>query len=117
MNDGFLASVHNMVDRAFGAMDLPPGLADQIKQTNSLYRGKIPVQMRGEVQVFTGWRAVHSEHRLPTKGGIRYSELVKQDEIEALAALMGYTGATVEVPCRGSNCGLETDAAQYLDAQ
>ena len=115
MNDGFLASVHNMVDRAFGAMDLPPGLADQIKQTNSLYRVKFPVQIRGEVQVFTGWRAVHSEHRLPTKGGIRYSELVNQDEIEALAALMSYKCAIVDVPFGGSKGGLEIDPADYRE--
>ena len=86
MKDGFLASVHHMVDRALGALDLPPGLADQIKQTNSLYRVKFPVEIRGEVKVFTGWRAVHSEHRLPTKGGIRYSLMVNQDEVEALAS-------------------------------
>ena len=115
MNDGFLASVHNMVDRAFGAMDLPPGLAEQIKQTNSLYRVKFPVEIRGEVQVFTGWRAVHSEHRLPTKGGIRYSELVNQDEIEALAALMSYKCAIVDVPFGGSKGGLEIDPADYRE--
>src|SRR5690606_6553995 len=115
-NDGFLASVHKMVDRAFGAMDLPPGLADQIKQTNSLYRVKFPVQIRGEVQVFTGWRAVHSEHRLPTKGGIRYSELVNRDEIEALAALMSYKCAIVDVPFGGSKGGLEIDPAAHSEA-
>jgi glutamate dehydrogenase (NAD(P)+) len=115
MKDGFLPSVHHMVDRAFGAMDLPPGLADQIKQTNSIYRVKFPVEIRGEVKVFTGWRAVHSEHRLPTKGGIRYSLMVNQDEIEALAALMSYKCAIVDVPFGGSKGGLEINPADYQE--
>jgi glutamate dehydrogenase (NAD(P)+) len=80
---GFLASVNHMIDRAFGAMDLPKGLAEQIKCTNSLYRVNFPVELRGDIQVFTGWRAVHSEHRLPSKGGIRFSPIVNRDEIEA----------------------------------
>lgn len=115
MKDGFLASVHHMVDRAFGALDLPPGLADQIKQTNSLYRVKFPVEIRGQVKVFTGWRAVHSEHRLPTKGGIRYSVMVNQDEVEALAALMSYKCAIVDVPFGGSKGGLEINPSDYQE--
>jgi glutamate dehydrogenase (NAD(P)+) len=115
MKDGFLASVHHMVDRAFGVLDLPPGIADQIKQTNSLYRVKFPVEIRGDVKVFTGWRAVHSEHRLPTKGGIRYSLMVNQDEVEALAALMSYKCAIVDVPFGGSKGGLEIDPADYQE--
>ena len=115
MQDGFLASVHHMVDRAFGAMELPPGLADQIKQTNSLYRVKFPVEIRGDVHVFTGWRVVHSEHRLPTKGGIRYSLMVNQDEVEALAALMTYKCAIVDVPFGGSKGGLQIDPAEYRE--
>lgn len=115
MKEGFLASVNHMVDRALGAMDLPPGLADQIKQTNSLYRVKFPVEIRGQVKVFTGWRAVHSEHRLPTKGGIRYSMMVNQDEIEALAALMSYKCAIVDVPFGGSKGGLEINPADYQE--
>lgn len=115
MKDGFLASVHHMVDRAFGALDLSPGLEDQIKQTNSVYRVKFPVEVRGEVKVFTGWRAVHSEHRLPTKGGIRYSLMVNQDEVEALAALMSYKCAIVDVPFGGSKGGLEINPADYQE--
>ena len=99
---GFLASLNHMVDRAFGAMDLPQGLTEQIKATSSLYRVNFPVEIGGAVRVFTGWRAVHSEHRLPSKGGLRYSPMVNRDEIEALAALMSYKCAIVDVPFGGS---------------
>lgn len=115
MHGGFLGSVNQMVDRALGTIDLPPGLADQIKATNALYRVKFPVEIRGRPQVFTGWRAVHSEHRLPSKGGIRYSTMVDRDEIEALAALMSYKCAIVDVPFGGSKGGLEIDPADYRE--
>lgn len=103
---GFLNSVNSMVDRAFGTLDLPAGLAEQIKLTNSVYRVQFPVEIRGHIKVFTGWRVVHSEHRLPVKGGIRYSPEVNQEEVEALAALMSYKCAIVDVPFGGSKGGL-----------
>ena len=111
--NGFLDSVNHMVDRALGTLDLPPGLADQIKVTNSIYRTQFPVEIRGNVRVFTGWRAVHSEHRLPVKGGIRYAMEVDQQEVEALAALMSYKCAIVDVPFGGSKGGLQIDPTEY----
>lgn len=114
---GFLSSLNHMIDRAFGAMDLPQGLAEQIKATNSLYRVNFPVELRGEIHVFTGWRAVHSEHRLPSKGGIRYSTIVNRDEIEALAALMSYKCAIVDVPFGGSKGGLMIDPSQWQEPE
>jgi glutamate dehydrogenase (NAD(P)+) len=112
-SSGFLESVNHMVDRAVGALDLPPGLAEQIKLTNSIYRVQFPVEIRGHIKVFTGWRAVHSEHRLPTKGGIRYAPEVDQDEVEALAALMSYKCAIVDVPFGGSKGGLCINPKDY----
>lgn len=110
---GFLASVNHMIDRAFGAMDLPTGMAEQIKSTNSIYRVNFPVEIRDEIKVFTGWRAVHSEHRLPAKGGIRFAPIVNRDEIEALAALMSYKCAIVDVPFGGSKGGLIINPEDY----
>lgn len=114
---GFLSSLNHMIDRAFGAMDLPQGLTEQIKATNSLYRVNFPVELRGEIHVFTGWRAVHSEHRLPSKGGIRFSPIVNRDEIEALAALMSYKCAIVDVPFGGSKGGLVIDPSQWQEPE
>jgi len=114
-NGAFLDSVNHMVDRALGVMDLQPGLAEEIKATNSIYKVRFPVDFGGEVRVFTGWRAVHSEHRLPVKGGIRYAPIVSQDEVEALAALMSYKCAIVDVPFGGSKGGLVIDPSQYSD--
>ena len=90
-----------MFEAAAATMELEPGLADQIRTCNSVFQVSFPVHIRGEFRVFTGWRAVHSEHILPVKGGIRYAPIADQDEVEALAALMTYKCAIVDVPYGG----------------
>ena len=95
-----------MYDRAAATLDLPLGLAEQIRTCNSVYQVKFGVKLRGEYKIFSGWRAVHSEHRLPVKGGIRYADFANQQEVEALAALMSYKCAIVDVPYGGSKGAL-----------
>ncbi|GMR17811.1 MAG: Glu/Leu/Phe/Val dehydrogenase [Gammaproteobacteria bacterium] len=109
----FRQNVDRMVDRALATMDLDPGTAAAIKACNSVLQVKFPVSIRGQVQVFTGWRAVHSTHRLPSKGGIRYAPYVNQDEMEALAALMTYKCAIIDIPFGGSKGGLLIDPSKY----
>ena len=106
---GFSASVNAMYDRAVALMDLGPGLAEKIRVCNSTYTVRFGVRLRGAIHTFTGYRAVHSEHMEPVKGGIRYSLAVHQDEVEALAALMTYKCALVETPFGGSKGGLCID--------
>lgn len=102
-----------MVDRAFKVLDMDPGVADAIKANQAIIQVNFPVNIRGKIQVFTGWRAVHSTHRLPAKGGIRYAPIVNQDEVEALASLMTYKCAIVDVPFGGSKGGLLIDTSKY----
>ncbi|MCI0590629.1 MAG: Glu/Leu/Phe/Val dehydrogenase [Gammaproteobacteria bacterium] len=102
-----------MVARAFRVLDLDPGVAAAIQACNEILQVKFPVDIRGRIEVFTGWRAVHSTHRLPAKGGIRYSPIVNQDQIEAMAALMTYKCAIVDVPFGGSKGGLLIDPHKY----
>ncbi len=109
----FRQSVDHMVDRALALMDLEPGIANAIKCCTSVLQVTFPVEIRGKVEVFTGWRAVHSVHRLPAKGGLRYSESVDQQEVEALAALMTYKCAIVDVPFGGSKGGLYINPNNY----
>jgi glutamate dehydrogenase (NAD(P)+) len=111
----FLESVHRMVDRALTVIDLPPGMAEQIKQCCSVIQIRFPVKFKDGYKVFTGWRAVHSEHRLPAKGGIRYAPVVDQNEVEALASLMTYKCALVDVPFGGSKGGLRIDPRAYSE--
>ncbi|MCJ7874683.1 Glu/Leu/Phe/Val dehydrogenase [Phaeobacter sp. J2-8] len=109
----FRESVDLMFNRAVALMDLPPGLEEKIRVCNATYTVRFGVRLRGRIQTFTGYRSVHSEHMEPVKGGIRYSNAVNQDEVEALAALMTYKCSLVEAPFGGSKGGLCIDPRQY----
>jgi len=109
----FRESVDFMVDRAIRAIKLEPDVAAAIKACNSVLQVKFPVKIDGRIEVITGWRAVHSSHRLPVKGGIRFAPTIGQDEVEALAALMTYKCAIVDVPFGGAKGGLLIDPKKY----
>lgn len=113
----FREGVNLMYDKAVSFMDLPPGLAALMKSCRSVYKVSFPVQFRDGYRVFHGWRAVHSEHRLPVKGGIRYAPNVTQEEVEALAALMTYKCALVNVPFGGSKGGLCINPKEFNEEQ
>jgi len=109
----FRDSVDMMFNQAVEKMDLPSGLCEKIRVCNSTYTVRFGVRLRGEIHTFTGYRSVHSEHMEPVKGGIRFAPHVHQDEVEALAALMTYKCALVEVPFGGSKGGLRIDPRQW----
>ena len=113
----FLDSFNRMLDDAIGLMELPDGIDAQLKACHSVYYVRFPVRVDGSVKIFHGWRAVHSEHRLPSKGGIRFAPEVDQAEVEALAGLMTFKCALVDVPFGGSKGGLRIDPAQYSERQ
>jgi len=113
----FRESVDLMVDKAMTAMNLDEGTALAIKSCNAVLQVKFPVKIRDKIEVFTGWRATHSTHRLPSKGGIRFAPYADQDEVEALAALMTYKCAIVDVPFGGSKGALMIDPTQYDRAE
>ncbi len=110
---GFRDSVDLMFNRAVALMDLSPGLEQKIRVCNATYIVRFGVRLRGHIHTFTGYRSVHSEHLEPVKGGIRYAPEVNQDEVEALAALMTYKCALVEVPFGGSKGGLCIDPREW----
>ncbi|MDE2791650.1 MAG: Glu/Leu/Phe/Val dehydrogenase [Paracoccaceae bacterium] len=110
---GFRESVDLMFQRAIRHLDLPPGLEHKIRICNSTYAVRFGVRLRGKIETFTGYRAIHSEHLEPVKGGIRYSTAVNANEVEALAALMTYKCALVEVPFGGAKGGLHIDPRDW----
>jgi len=109
----FKESVDLMYDRAVKTLNLPIGLAEQIRTCNAVYQVRFGVKLKGEYKIFVGWRAVHSEHILPVKGGIRFAEIANQEEVEALAALMTYKCAIVNVPFGGSKGALKINPNEY----
>jgi glutamate dehydrogenase (NAD(P)+) len=123
MSDGrqetmsFREGVDRMVDRAILAIGLNPDTADVIQACNAVLQVRFPVKLDSKVEVFTGWWAAHSAHRLPAKGGLRFSPDVNQSEVEALASLMTYKCAIVDVPFGGAKGGLMIDPTLYTEEQ
>ncbi|WP_424926842.1 Glu/Leu/Phe/Val family dehydrogenase [Amaricoccus tamworthensis] len=102
----FRESVDLMFNRAIALTNIPEGLKEKIRVCNSTYTVRFGVRLRNHIYTFTGYRSVHSEHMEPVKGGIRFAMSVNQNEVEALAALMTFKCALVEVPFGGSKGGL-----------
>jgi glutamate dehydrogenase (NAD(P)+) len=111
----FFADVNRYVTEASRRCDVPDGILKQVKACNAVYRMRFPVRRDGDGQVIVveAYRAEHSHHRLPTKGGIRYSLSVSQDEVMALAALMTYKCALMDVPFGGAKGGIRIDPHQH----
>ena len=112
-NEAFLSSVERMFDQAADLVGVSEDLRRKIKVVNSTYTVRFGVRLRNRLYTFTGYRSVHSEHREPVKGGIRYSPDANQDEVEALASLMTYKCALVEAPFGGSKGALVIDPKEW----
>lgn len=114
----FSEQVNRHFDRAAEFSGLPADLLSQIRKSNSIYKMSFPIKRdNGSIEVIDAFRVEHSHHRRPTKGGIRFSTAVDQDEVEALAALMTYKCAVVDVPYGGAKGGVSIDRKQYSAAE
>ena len=109
----FFDTVSRYFDRAAAFTEHSPGLLEQIKACNSVYSFQFPVRTSRGLEVITGWRVQHSHHKLPVKGGIRFSEEANEDEVKALAALMTYKCAVMDVPFGGAKGGVQIDPKNY----
>jgi glutamate dehydrogenase (NAD(P)+) len=109
----FLDDTTKFVNKALKFLDISPGLANKIITCNSTYTVRFGVRLRGEIYTFEGWRSVHSEHMEPTKGGIRFDMATHVEEVEALAALMSYKNAIINVPFGGSKGGLKINPSEW----
>ena len=116
-NSTFLNSVNQVFDEASSLLSLPEDLARKIKLANSVYQVNFGVRLRKTLYTFTGYRCVHSEHVEPVKGGIRYSLSATQDEVEALAALMTYKCALMDLPFGGSKGALIVDPYRWKNEE
>lgn len=109
----FFDDVTKFFDHAAKFTRHPQGLLDQIKTCNSIYRFSFPFRRGDKLEVIHAWRVEHSQHMSPTKGGIRYSDMVNEDEVMALAALMTFKCAIVNVPFGGAKGGICINPKNY----
>jgi glutamate dehydrogenase (NAD(P)+) len=110
----FFENVNKTFDKAAAFTKWDPGVLEQIKECNAVYQMKFPVKMDdGRIDVIEAYRVQHSQHKTPCKGGIRFAAEVNQDEVMALAALMTYKCAIVNVPFGGAKGGIKVDPKKY----
>ena len=109
----FFDAVCKSFDKAAAYTNFDAGILEQIKQCNSVLRLHFPVKIGDKVEVIKAYRVQHSHHKLPCKGGIRFSEMVNLDEVMALAALMTYKCAIVNVPFGGAKGGISINPKKY----
>ncbi len=118
MRETFFQDVLLQYDRAASQTTHARGLLEQIKYCNAVYRIRFPVERDdGSIMVVEAYRAEHSHHQLPTKGGLRFSPDVNQDEVMALAALMTFKCALVGVPFGGAKGGIRVDPRAHSERE
>ena len=113
----FFGAVSTSFDKAAKFTQWDTGLLEQIKQCNAVYRMNFPVKIGDKIEVIKAYRVQHSHHKTPCKGGIRFSTMVNLDEVMALAALMTFKCAIVNVPFGGAKGGISIDPKKYTPYQ
>jgi len=110
----FLEMVKLHYDKASKFTNVTPDLLKYIKECNTMIRFNIPLQRDdGSLEILTCYRAQHSHHKLPTKGGTRYADNVTISEVEALASLMTFKLAAADIPYGGAKGGIRMNPRNY----
>jgi glutamate dehydrogenase (NAD(P)+) len=99
--------------RAVCYLKAPADIIESIRVCHHMYSMQFPVRIKGKVQIFHAFRAEHSQHRLPTKGGIRFAPHVDLDEVAALAAIMTLKCAIADLPFGGAKGGIALNPRDY----
>ena len=106
------SEVNEKVAQAGEILGLKPGVISALSNCEREVVISIPLRRGDDVEVLTGYRVQHSSARGPRKGGIRFHQDVDLDEVRALASLMTWKTALIDVPFGGAKGGVAVDASK-----
>ena len=106
------SEVNEKVAQAGEILGLKPGVIASLSSCEREVVISIPLRRGDDVEVLTGYRVQHSSARGPRKGGIRFHQDVDLDEVRALASLMTWKTALIDVPFGGAKGGVAVDASK-----
>ncbi|MEY3973482.1 MAG: hypothetical protein RJA71_794 [Actinomycetota bacterium] len=109
--------VNQKITQAGEILKIKPGVISALTSCEREVVISIPLRRGNDVQVLTGYRVQHSSARGPRKGGIRFHQDVDLDEIRALASLMTWKTALVDLPFGGAKGGVAVDASTLSDIE
>ena len=110
--------VNLFLDDSVDRLGLPDSFREMLRQPWRELRVQVPVRMDdGRIEVFTGYRVQHNGARGPYKGGVRYHPQANRDEIRALASLMTWKNALVDLPFGGAKGGVRCDPNQLSQTE
>lgn len=110
--------VNAFLDRAADRIQLEDGLRELFRRPWRELHISVPVRMDdGRVEVFPGYRVQHNGVRGPFKGGIRYHPNTDQEDVRALASLMTWKSALVDIPFGGAKGGVQCDPRNMSEAE
>ena len=109
--------VNEKVAQAGELLNLKPGVIKALSSCEREVVISIPLRRDSDVEVLTGYRVQHSSARGPRKGGIRFHQDVDLDEVRALASLMTWKTALIDVPFGGAKGGVAVDASKLNDIE
>lgn len=109
-HDSMFDAVLARLDTAAKIMNLSDDVLQVLRNPQKQVKVSLPITMdNGKIQVFEGYRTIHSTHLGPSKGGIRYAMDVNADEVMALAAWMSFKCAVANLPYGGAKGGIKCD--------
>jgi len=114
----FLEQFKLYFDEAAKKTKVNPDILEVMKNCRAVVTFQIPLKRdNGTIEVLTAYRAHHSYHESPCKGGIRFADNVDMQEVQALASLMTFKMAALDVPFGGAKGGVCINPRNYSEAE
>jgi len=110
--------VNQFYDRAADRLGLSPGIREMLRRPWRELQVQVPVRMDdGRIEVFAGYRVQHNGARGPYKGGVRFHPGADLEEVRALAALMTWKTALLDLPFGGAKGGVQCDPRKLSNGE